>query len=569
MHTFDASGEYVVFYDAFGLSCLQLAAGKIKTDKAISGRWFTANGGTALAHNERANARNARSLPAVARAKLADGYDLKYQPVAVLADGKQAALGKEEGLELISLATGKVTASPKLAAGQKLKPFTLGPRLDPYKQWDTRTFVGTDDSFVVFTSSGTLFGGQLKKGAIVAPWSVKCGLPQGRVTAIPRASGTFVTAWHPALNRSFCAIIRDGKADVREVETLSPATWTGKDMVYQPSPGEVMRGTERFTLPQDAHGPGELMAHGATLLFIPFDRARVINLVTGKVIDRKLGSNLTALRTGFLEFERRFQELGRPANLLIDLDCMNKPRYGREHSPGFEWNDGDLGFLRLAVSAWLVHSLRTENGGRWSLGSYSNPQHIRPIDGAEMLRDFEAIDRGGIELLRVLDFLQHPFQEAWGGSGSEKAKPKKAMGDDAEDLLLWAVIEQVASKKRVELAKGAATWAKQKLTPELLVKKLDPSSERDDWNDAQFALAWVVLDRFGAGALPVFIDWLALRPSRMAIANSHIISDAPKRMMIQFPETKKPLLAAIAKAAKSAKGDQVHYFESLPQSLER
>ncbi len=70
-HTFDAKGELAVFYDAFGLSTLHLPTGKLKTDKAISGRWFTANCGAALAHNERASARVGRSLPGLAKAKIA------------------------------------------------------------------------------------------------------------------------------------------------------------------------------------------------------------------------------------------------------------------------------------------------------------------------------------------------------------------------------------------------------------------------------------------------------------------------------------------------------------------
>lgn len=143
------------------------------------------------------------------------------------------------------------------------------------------------------------------------------------------------------------------------------------------------------------------------------------------------------------------------------------------------------------------------------------------------------------------------------------------MGDDAAHILLQAIAEQLASKTRLDLVKGAEKWAKLKLTPDLLVKKLDPASTVDGWSDAQFGVAWLVLDCFGAGALPVFIDWLLLRPSGMAISNSHIISDAPKRMFTQYPETKKPFLAALVAAKKKAKGDVVGYLESLTSNLER
>lgn len=575
MHFFDAGGEYVVFFDAFGFSCLHFDTGKLKTDKEISGKWFTANGGVALPHNERANARVGRVLPTLAKKKIGDGYDLKYSRVALLADGKRAAKHGDKELELIPLEKGAAT-KVALEAGKKLKPFTLGPRLDPYKKWDSRIFVGTDDSFVVFDSEGTLYGGQLAKNKVTGPWSVKCGLPQGRVTAIPHATGTFVSAWHPALNRSFVALV-NGEAQTREVETISPATWSGKALVYQPSPSELVREplsggqSERFELPANAQGPGEVMAHGDHLFFIPADRARVINVITGTAIDRKLGENLIEIRGTFLEYERRFAELGRVANQTVELSCFNKPRFGRGHTPGLTWDDGDLGFLRLVVSSWLVHTLRTEHGGQYSLSSYSPPQFLRPIDAKELVRDFEAMDRGNLELLHGFTMLQHPLEEAYGGSFNDdkKVKVTKPMEQDAEHLLLWAVIEQLKSKKRVELAKNAPKWAKQKLTPEVFIKELDPRVGSEGWNDAQFAVAWLVLDYFGADAVKVFIDWLVLRPSGLARNNMHIIGDPAKRMFKQFPETKKPFFAAVEVAKKKAKESEQGLFQDLESSLNR
>ena len=187
MHFFDARGEYVVFFDAFGFSCLHFDSGKLKTDKEISGRWFTANGGVALPHNERANARVGRVLPTVAKKTIADGYDLKYSKVALLSDGKRAAKYGDKALELIPLEKG-ATTKVALEAGKKLKPFTLGPRLDPYKQWDSRTFIGTDDSFAIFDSDGTLFGGQLTKNKVTNACRQGARLPTLRQRAGARAA---------------------------------------------------------------------------------------------------------------------------------------------------------------------------------------------------------------------------------------------------------------------------------------------------------------------------------------------------------------------------------------------
>ena len=580
MHAFDANGSVVILFDAFGINTIELTTGKVRCEKATSGQWFSANGGVGLFHSERANNRVARTLPGLTQTTVSKGYDLKYQRVAVLADGKRALLPGDDALKLYVIASGKESTVP-LPPGQKLKPVSFGPRLDPWVgEHEREVFVGADDSFAFFSGDGTARGGVLTRKAngaaggdsprgpgIDAAWSMKCGFPQGVLRVRPHKSGTFLSAWHPALNRSFCALITPKGVVTREVDTISPAVFSGTHLVFQPSAANVMRehfdgsGAEAFALPGEAQGPGELMSEGDAVLFVTPDRESVLELTGARrTFDRRLGTTTAAERPAFRALSARFNALARVANQVITLDCVHLPQYGRGVRPHFSFGHGDLGFLRLCVSAWVVTSLRRERGGAWSLGSYSNPTTIRPIDAEELLRDFAAIDATpDFDFVESLGFLESPLHECFGGSFSrdKKVKVKEPMKKDAEHLLLWAVIESLASKQRVPLAKSAPKWSKQKLTPQLFIKKLDPRDEREAWGEAQTAVAWLVLDYFGADALPIFIDWFAERPGGMVQNNAHIIGDVPRRMLTQWPETKKPFVAALEAASKKAKDEDL------------
>lgn len=580
MHAFDANGTVVILFDAYGISTIELSTGKVRMEKATSGSWFTAAGGTGLFHSERNNSRVARTVPKLEQARVNKSYDLKYQRPAMLSDGKRALRGEREELKLYDVVSGK-ESKPTFGTPAKLKPFSLGPKLDPYiNEYESVTFTGSDDSFAVLVGDGTLRGGRVgKKGVIENPWTVKCGFSQGVLRARPHQSGTFISAWHPALNKAFCALITNKGVVTREVDSISPVVFSGEHLVFQPSAANVMRekfdgsGAEAFALPGEAHGAGELMSEGDTVLFVTPDRESVLELNGARrSFDRRLGDTTKADRPAFRALEARFNSLARVANQVITLSCIHMPQYGRGVRPHFTFGSGDLGFLTLAVSSWVVSTLRTERNGAWSLGSYSNPQHIRPIDAQELERDFAAIDAvEGFDFISSLSFLETPLHECWGGSFSDdkKVKPKPAMSREAEHLLLCAVIEQLGSKKRVVLSKGVAKWKKQKLTPASFIKALDPLSKNEAWNDSQTAVAWLVLDYFQEDALDIFIDWFALRPSGMVQNNSHIVGDAAKRMMKQWPATAKPFIAALEKAAKTAKEDVRGYLENFRQNLDR
>ncbi|MBL8916103.1 MAG: hypothetical protein JNM17_35715 [Archangium sp.] len=589
MHAFDANGSVVIVFDAYGITTIDLDTDKVRMEKATSGTWFTAAGGTGLFHNERSNSRVARTIPQLEQARVSKGYDLKYQRPAMLSDGKRALRGEKEELKLYDVISGK-ESKPDFGTPKKLKPFSLGPKLDPYiNEYESETFVGSDDSFAVLTGDGTLRGGRVgKKGVIEKPWTVKCGFSQGVLRARPHQSGTFISAWHPALNKAFCALITADGVSTREVDSVSPVVFSGTHVVYQPSSANVMRepfrhptpspqgaldgsNGEAFAIPGEAHGSGELMSEGETVLFVTPDRESVLELNgQHRSFDRRLGDTTRADRPAFRDLLARFNSLARVANQVVFLKCIHMPQYGRGVRPHYDFGHGDFGFLRLAVSSWVVSTLRTERNGAWSLGSYSNPQYLRPIDAKELERDFAAIDAvENFDFLSSLSFLETPLHECWGGSFSDekKVKPKPAMVKDAEHLLLCAVIEQLGSKKRVELSKNVAKWKKQKLTPASFIKALDPLSENEAWNESQTAVAWLVLDYFQEDVVDVFIDWFALRPSGMVQNNSHIVGDAAKRMMKQWPATKKPFLAALEKAAKSAKEDVKGYLDNFRQNL--
>ncbi|MFO0593985.1 MAG: hypothetical protein U0228_01740 [Myxococcaceae bacterium] len=574
MHAIDATSA--VIFDSWGLTTIDFASGKVRIEKATSGDWLSSNGGTALVHNERGNKRVARSIPSLSQVKLASGgYDLKYQHLGMLSDGARAVKADGDELKLIALGSGKET---KLALGTatKLKPFILGPRLDPFiGEYEQEIFIGSDDSFVLLTGDGTVRGGRIGK-KVEHGWTATCGFPQGVLRVRPHADGTFISAWHPALNRSFCALITGGKTlSVREVETISPAVFDGRRLVYQPTEAQVVRElwngqeAERFDL--KSPGAGELLAEGDHALIVTADREAVHELSNGgRVFDRRLGDTSAPVRPVLRALEARFNRLARVANQVVTQNALFLPQYGRGLRPGYHFGHGDLGFLRLIVSAWVVNTLRTENGGQFSLGSYSNPTVIRPIDAKELARDFAALDAEGVDFLQHFGFLQHPLEECFGGSFNDekKVKVKPPMQRDAEQLLLNAIIARRKAKGRVELAPNVAKWSKQKLTPASFIKELDPVTEDEGWFDAQTSVAWLVLDFFGEDALDVMIDWFAVRPSSMVRSNAHIIGAVPKRMLKQYPATKKPFADAVAKAVANAKGeDDTRFFTWLQNEL--
>ena len=571
MHHFTADGKHLYLFDAFGLTEVTLPDGA-RTDK-VRGTFLSVNGELLVAHIEASNKRFARKVPGLKPARLGDGYDIAYRPVAVLPDGKRLVCHDEGGLQAYSATTGKAGARLALDGKRfrRLGRVELGPLLSPAPQQDEpKLAVGPDGSFaVLLPGSGELWGGNLgQRGlSLDGGWRLETGAPQGRVSLQAGPEGTFISAFHVALDRAFCALVRDGEVATRVVDCVGPAAFGGGELVYQTGDGEVVRepfeggGRERFLLPDEARGPGEVLAHDETVLFIPPDRERIYDLTSGDVIDRRLPAGEREIRAEFLAIPRRFNALGKSANLTIELTSVNPPAWGAGHRPELRWDHGDMGILRLLVCGQLTELM----------SSYSPPREIRAVDAGEMIRAFEVIDETELELLKGLRFLGTPYEECYGGflSSGRKVKVRPAMKREAEQLLLWAIIETLGSKKPVKLARKARAWARKELTPDLFIRRLAPDSKLKPWFDAQVAAAWIVLNYFQAGALPVFVDWLVERPSGFVQANSHIIASPVTRMMVQHRSTRAPLLTAIREARARARTEERRmHLENLESSLQ-
>jgi hypothetical protein len=570
MHHFTADGEHLYLFDAFGLTEVTLPD-KARTDK-VRGTFLSVNGALLVAHIEAANKRFARKVPGLGPARLGDGYDISYRPVAVLPDGKRVVCYEGGGLQAYAASSGNAGARLELDRKRlkRLKPIDLGPLLSPVPDDEPMLAVGPDGSFAVLSpGSGELLGGNLGQRGLTLEggWRVKTGAPQGRVSLQPGPDGTFVSAFHVALDRAFCALVRDGKVTTRVVDCVGPVAFADGELVYQTGDDEVVRepldgdGRERFLLPEEARGVGEVLAHDETVLFLPPDRERLYDLTSGDTIDRKLPAKEREVRAEFIAIPRRFNALGKSANLTVELVSVNPPAWGVGHRPELRWDHGDLGILRLFVCGQLTEQM----------SSYSPPREIRAVNAEEMIRAFEVIDATELELLPGLRFLETPYEECYGGSFSsgEKVKVKPAMKREAEHLLLWAIIETLKSKRPPPLAKKARAWGKKELTPDLLIKQLNPASKLEAWFDAQVAAAWIVLNYFQAEALPIFVDWLVERPSGFVQANSHIMASPVARMMVQHRSTRALLLGAIKKARQWAKGEERKMFlENLESSLQ-
>jgi len=160
------------------------------------------------------------------------GKNSFYSPeVGILADGTRYVEIFGGKVSVRALETYEEQSSTTYSASP-LGALALGPRLDPFvKRY--RLFVGPEDAIAMFGLDGLLVGGRLNPaGVLENASSLTCGVPQGRVHALPHASATFVTAYHPALGRAYCAIIREGSVVTREITAIGPVTWSGKAFVF-------------------------------------------------------------------------------------------------------------------------------------------------------------------------------------------------------------------------------------------------------------------------------------------------------------------------------------------------
>lgn len=534
MHTF--ADDALIVYDPFGLTRLTLSTGKSKHNKKVVGRFLAHNGSLLVGHSVVGNNRFAMSVPEMKVVPISSwNSDLTYgTAVGVTPDGLpfhiKGTLLSFFGLDGKSLGT----ATPDKP--KKLKGIDLGPTLPLAHGAETHVATGPDGTFVVVDASG-LSGGTLsgtkKKRAIENAWTMPLAPPQGVVRLRAGAFGAFISVFHAAQGKAYCALISKGKVAREVVDSLGPADFDGTRIAYQAALGEVHRKpfggeVERIELP--VTGRGDVMAHGDHLFWLSPDGETIHDLMNDETHVRGLPDAERANRQKIRAFLEKLRPAASAANLTLELEALEPPAYGGGPRPRWSWDAGDQSLLSICVVGNLI--ARSYDDRDLSAGSYSNPMYCARGTAKAVAELLAAVDEHELDLLAGLSMTQHVLEESWGGhKWGNKSAP--LFDPKAARELLWAVMEAATGKSLGKMPPA--------IKPETVIAKLDPKKakwSRGHHSDAQTAAAFLLIETFGAAAAPVLIDWLVKRPSGMVKSNMHIIGDSVVALVHAYPKTK-------------------------------
>lgn len=532
MHTF--VDDALIVYDPFGLTRLTLSTGKSKHNKKVVGRFLAHNGTLLVGHSEVSNNRFAMSVPEMKVIPLASwNYDLTYgTAVGVTPDGLPFTV-KGTLLSFYGL-DGKPLGTATLDKPKKLKGIDLGPALPIARGVGTQVATGPDGTFVVVDASG-LAGGTLtgtkKKRAIEHAWTMPLAHPQGVVQLRAGAFGAFVSVFHPAQGKAYCALISAGKVQREVVDCLGSADFDGTRIAYQASLTEVHRkpfggAVERLELP--VKGIGDVMANGDHLFLLSPDGESIHDLVNDETYVRGLPDAERPNRTKIHAFLEKFRPAANAANLTLQLEALEPPSYGGGPRPKWSWDAGDQSLLSLCVVGNLL--ARAYDDRDLSAGSWSNPSDCARGTVQAVAQLLAAVDEYDLDLLAGLAMMEHVLESNWEG---RYTKPAPLFDPAAARALLWAVMEAATGKSLGKLPPA--------INPDTVIAKLDPKKakwSRGHHSDAQTAAAFLLIEALGAAAAPVLVDWLVKRPSGMVKSNMHIIGDSAVALVRAYPKTK-------------------------------
>ena len=560
MHAF--VGDYVILYDCFGLTRVELSTGKVKHNKKVVGEDGWANSTLLVGHSEVSNNRFAMTLPELKVVPVDDNwnYNLKYgTAIGVTPDGlpfeiteRTLVVYKVDGKE-----KHRITIAPKALKAS----VDLGPALGVENhQVTASTVMGSDGTFVV-VGGQEIFGGKLKGKQVDGAWSIPVARTQGQLQMRAGAFGAFVAAWHPAEQRAYCVLVANGKVKTETVASSAQVDFDGTRIVFQPSPTEVHRKVfgesviDRLGIPQP--GIGTVMADGERVLFVPPDRERVRDLINDEIVERGLPEAELPNRKKVLAFVERFRGPANAANLDLRLKALRPPAYGQGPRPDWSWGEGDQGLLRVFVVGNLL--AKSYEDRDLSAGSYSPPTTLAAVKADDVDRLLAAVREHDLDFLAGLTMLDYALSNNWDSrwGNEKKAKP---------------LFEKAAAKKLLAATLHELGVPRGHVTPDAIIAALDPSTEvwrRGDHSHAQKVAGYLVLECFEADAYPIIVDWLVERPSGMVQANMHIMADIAKALVTSYPAAKKPFDAAVEKALAGADDEKKQRVEYLRQTLAR
>ena len=582
MHAFSSDGQHVVFVDAFGLTRLTLPK-KLKTDKASPGSHLRLNGSLVLAHSARNNQAMLWDVSSLKKVKVAFRFS-PYEPTALANDGAhvlQATHGG--GIEVRALDNNRVGKYEADDSARDYGRVELGRRLEPLPI-RTRSVVWTGPAghFVVHDPCrGRLFGGILEP--CTAPprdtWVADVGAPAGPLSVIISSTGeTFVSTWTPSEGKACCALLREDGVRTRSVSSDGPATFDGARIIYERE-GAVVRESfegevERFDL-SDREGPGELMAHGETLLRVSADRERILDVRTGAQVDRKLPAPEREARAYMLSVVQRANERGRASDVVFeleDLECTSENR----RVPRMTWTFGERSLLSAISIGDAIARLQEDETAR-SLGtqglpSYRAQDEWRALQEAELVASLAHMETAGLSLFAGLYYVADPLLTCLGRVEHEitpeSARPLLSAGAHAALLRALVFVAKTGGEKGMtEAARAEGAVTAETIREHITAGFLDQFA-RGSGNPPQMAISFLLVDALRADALPILIDWALERPTFFSQWNPHV-TYRPLAILVRLcPETREPMFAAIERA-EAAGGEAAALADKLRSSLKQ
>jgi hypothetical protein len=511
------------FTDAFGLTRVA-ADGRISTDPELwgSGLWIDADGrlGLLLRETQRVGfvigLAQATQLGALERGAL-------MRPAMHPAGGALVLYSGEVGLRARPLnangkPSGELTRNLYVETAPPRKPLRLGGN-SIHLVCDQALVFDADGNYLAWLDEewdadfsdkprSLLCGGRFADlgGPATVAWRADLRGPRRARLSLSIADGIpVVCVREMAKSKVHVAVLGEDAARVRTVESLIAPVRVGQTLVYQPDAGTVVRepltgeGASRYPLAGRSVGRGRVVARGERWLFVPGHGESVIDLESGRELDRRLPATDASARAKALDLLAKVTALVADAGMEADLTKLDTESSSCELRL---WGGGPV--LGQALIEALRNPEYAASAGAGSLSISGDPERIgHPVTRDEL-----------VELLHL--FARHEMKLAWAEfflghlcTPSERAE----IEPDAEALLLWALLDEVGPTPGSFEAKLAG-WTKEAATLERIGERLAAVEDRLAQQYALFqeAIVYMTIHLFGSEALDL---WLAIPAPRL------------------------------------------------------
>jgi predicted DNA-binding WGR domain protein len=351
-------------------------------------------------------------------------------------------------------------------------------------------------------------------GPATATWRVELRGPERGRLSVSIADGIpAVCLCDPATPKVDVAIFGiddDAGAPVR-VRTIDSATLparVGQTLVYQPDAATVVSepleggAAARYQLAEKHRGLGRVIARGDRWLFVPAHGESVLDLAHGGgELDRGLPAAGAKARAEASAQIAKIRELVSDAGMEAEMEVAT---VGKRTSAQVRLSGGPA-FLGRALENAIAGYLEAAGVGAPSAFSLSHSFHFPGrVTRAEM-----------IDLLRYFD--AHKAKLDWTGSFVDCLHPfpdgmfePVEVDPDAEALLLWAALDEIAPADGGDFEVKLAAWTKGAPPPPLIAERLSAAAAQIGtvwhtrlWN----VIAGITVRRFRGDALDI---WFAL-----------------------------------------------------------